>query len=154
MIEVRRRKTNEWTSNLRKYLSMIIRQFTDSAFPRFLCVGFTNFLVGYLLFNMTMLWLPCIAFRTAICQLISYSSGILWSFFWNRILTFKSKGSVTRQAVKFVILQVFLAVISAGAISAGIDLFHFQIQFTWIVVMSVITVINFVLSKFWAFAIK
>jgi putative flippase GtrA len=131
---------------------LIIGQIAAPELSRFLLVGFTNFLVSFLMFNAGMLWLPKIVFRTAICQLMSYSTGIAWSFILNRKLTFRSKAPWARQAAKFIGLQIALAVVSAWGISMGVDSFHLNSNLTWFGVMSVVTIVNFVMAKVWVFS--
>jgi putative flippase GtrA len=123
----------------------------DRTFAKFLVVGFSNFLVSFAVF-----WL-CVnapiqfTFKAGVAQLVAYSVATLWSFFWNRRVTFKSSGPVRRQLTRFVVLQASLAVISAALIGFAVEVVGVSPVISWFVVMSGITIANFILSKWWAF---
>ncbi len=128
-----------------------IRQFYDRTFLTFILVGCSNFAVSFAVFWLCMRTPVVFPFKSSVAQLISYATGTFWSFFWNRRLTFRSSGAVYRQAVRFISLQVSLAIISALLIGFIVENLGMNPSITWLIVMSAVTPTNFLLSKWWAF---
>ena len=136
---------------LRKVVRRLSSQcFTDKTFYRFLIVGCSNFVVSFSIFWFCLRIPVQFPYKASASQLIAYSVATLWSFFWNRRLTFNSSGPVFRQLRRFVVLQISLAVISAGLIGFAIESAGWPATSSWFVVMSGITVANFLLCKWWA----
>lgn len=119
--------------------------------PRFLIVGLTNTIISYAVFWFSIKTLPPFPLRATASQLLSYSAGILWSFFWNRRWTFKSEGSFGGEMWWFVALQISLLLTSACLIGLIVDFLAFPATGSWILVMSYITIVNYILSKKWVF---
>jgi putative flippase GtrA len=119
--------------------------------PRFLIVGVTNTIISYAVFWFAVKTLPPFSLRATTSQLLSYSAGILWSFFWNRRWTFKSEGSFGAEMWRFVALQISLLLTSACLIGLMVDFMSFPATGSWILVMSCITMVNYILSKKWVF---
>jgi putative flippase GtrA len=132
----------------RKYILL----FLTPSFFRFLIVGVSNFIIGYVLFVLMLFLFSDISFRAPVSQLISYSGGIVWSFLLNRKWTFKSDRYLKTHAIRFFILQSFLAVTSAVLLSLICDVMGYDPQIAWFGVMGIITIVNYILSKTWAFA--
>lgn len=128
-----------------------LREFNDARFLRFLCVGFSNFLVSFGAFQL-LLRLPWrFSFSVSLYQFLSYAAGIAWSFLWNRRFTFRTQGFVLRQGTRFVALQVSLACFSAAAMGLAVDVWGFPPTASWIAVMGLVTLVNFIISKHWVF---
>ena len=123
----------------------------DGTFFRFIAVGFTNFLVSFSVFWLCLKTPFSFPLKASLSQLLSYSCGISWSFYWNRRVTFKATGSVIKQAGRFISLQVCLGIISVVLIGYMVDFLDGPPTLSWVVVMTVITIINYILSKSWAF---
>lgn len=87
----------------------------------------------------------------ALSQSLSYLSGLVWSYFWNRKWSFRSKGNLYGEFNKFVILQICLLLLSASVISLLVDFIGLSEKEGWIIVMFFITIINFTLLKLWVF---
>ena len=119
---------------------------------RFALVGCSNFLVSYTVFWLCLRIPFTFQFRASAAQLVSYSVGVVWSFLLNRRFTFDPEGPIARQAGRFVTLQIVLAFSSAAIIGYAVDSLDLPATLTWIVVMSIVTVINFTLCRYWAFA--
>ncbi|MBP1691101.1 MAG: GtrA family protein [Bacteroidetes bacterium] len=126
-------------------------QILQSTLLRFLAVGFSNFLVSFTIFHGCLMLPWDVAWKASFSQIISYSAGTVWSFYWNRRLTFRSDGPIVRQGLRFFLLQGSLAVISSVMIGIGVDVLHQHPTVTWVCVMAVITIVNYLLSRFWAF---
>ena len=127
-----------------------VEQFSKSKFLRFVAVGCTNYIISGSVFWLCLSILTESPLKATISQLISYTAGIFWSFYWNRRVTFRNTtGSVMHQAGLFVALQVSLAVISAALIGLSIDILDFPPGPSWFLIMCLITAINFLLCKRW-----
>ena len=123
----------------------------DSRFIRFLAVGCSNFVVSYSVFWGGMQVFPLFRLRVFLSQIISYSAGIVWSYFWNRKITFSSRGPVAAQMARFVFLQVILALATALLISIGVDRLGFSPAVSWLAVMIPATLVNFLVCRWWVF---
>ena len=123
----------------------------DGSFLRFLLVGATNFLIGYSVFRGLLLIPVDVAAKATICQLASFGAGIAWSFVWNRRFTFHSRERAATQARRFISLQIVLALTSAGVIGLLVDHLELNPSVSWFLVMGVLTVVNYVLCRAWAF---
>ena len=95
---------------------LLVHQFVDAPFVRFALVGFSNLIVSFGIFRLCIALPVFFLLRSRRHNLCSYVVGMLWSFCWNRRVTFKSAGAVSRQAVRFFGLQILLAVSSASLI--------------------------------------
>ena len=113
---------------------------------RFGVVGVTNTLIGFTVFRVTHRALPAAA-----SQGLSYLVGMLWSYYWNRRWTFKSQGNVAAEAARFFSLQVGFLLLSASMLGVLVDRLQQNPSLSWFGTAVVITVLNFVLSRFWAF---
>jgi putative flippase GtrA len=134
------------------YLRMISAlQGKDATFLRFLIVGATNFLISYSVFRWLFMIPVNIAAKSSICQLASYGAGIAWSFFLNRRFTFHGRERVITQARRFAFIQIILALTSAGLIGLMIDYLKFKPSVSWLLIMGVFTIINYVICRVWVF---
>lgn len=119
---------------------------------RFAVVGLSNAFIGFTLFRACLAAPVDVPFKAALAQLVAYAVGITWSFYLNRQWTFRSRGAVAPQAFRFVFLQISFALLSAAAIGLSVDHWHNPPTLSWLVVMAIITVLNFLLSRLWAFS--
>ena len=135
---------------LRRWGSSLVREF-DGKFPRFLAVGFSNFVVSFTVFRV-LLALPWSSqFKASLCQLASYGAGTVWSFIWNRRFTFRSTEPILGQALRFVSLQASLALVTASLIGLSVDILELPPTPSWLAIMGVATIVNFLLAKRWVF---
>ncbi len=124
------------------------------ALLRFVLIGFSNAGIGFGVYWLG-LHLPWrVTYQATVSQLVAYSIGVFWSFYWNRRWTFRSSAAVGRQALKFILLQASCALSSAGALGVLVDRLLFDATWSWLVVMTIITLINFLLSRFWVFGTR
>ena len=126
----------------------------DTVLIRFIITGLSNTIVSYLFFILCLMIFSDLAVKGTLSQLIGYTSGIFWSYLINRIWTFKSKGSVLRQMKRFVSLQIIFAVVSSALIGFFVDYVEFNPSITWLIVMAVITYLNYISSRKWVFVTK
>ncbi len=125
---------------------------------RFGVVGLSNTLVSFAAFHALLHVLDDVSVRASLAQFGSYALGIGWSFFWNRRWTFRSDGAAgaaperpASQFVRFATLQAVLMVGSATSLGVLVDQLQQPPTLMWILVMGVVTVLNYVLSRYWAF---
>lgn len=125
---------------------------------RFAVVGLSNTLISFLAFQALLLVFEGLLVRATLAQLGSFALGICWSFFWNRRWTFRpSSGEATPaqrplpQFLRFVALQASLMLGSAACLGVLIDRLHQPPTLTWVLVMGVVTGLNYALSRYWAF---
>ena len=116
----------------------------DRALFRFLVVGVSNTVVSYTVFHLSLReWVH----SAAIAQAMSYGAGILWSFLWNRIWTFRHQGAVLPSLVAFTALQLTFLVVSSLLVGLAIDVLELPSTSSWISVMALITVVNYWTSR-------
>jgi len=139
-------------SRLRQFSVVLSGNEGGYRFLRFLLVGLSNALISFIVFLIMLASLPKAAGMTSLAQTISYGAGILWSYAWNRIWVFSSRGRVIEEGSRFLIVQVSLMLISIAAIGIAADWLGIDSVHAWITVMAVITILNFLLLKLWAFA--
>jgi putative flippase GtrA len=124
----------------------------DPQLIRFVMVGSSNFVVSFLTFQSFLIITDDFQMRLAAAQATSYGAGLIWSFIWNRRYTFRSFGPWSIQFLKFLIIQLFLAGMSAFIIWLIADfLFHLQATLSWFIVMGPITILNFYLTRKYVF---
>ena len=128
----------------------VIAIYKNSLF-RFVIVGISNTLISYFIFIALYYLLSAISIRTIISQVVGYGVGIIWSFTWNKKWTFKSSGKTTNEFIKFILLQISLLIISTILISLLIDYYNLSVSLSWISIMILIVIINFIITKYYIF---
>lgn len=116
---------------------------------KFIIIGLPNMFISYLAFIAA--YSNLFSGNAFYSQCISYSSGILWSFFWSKKWTFSSKSHKWVLLLPFFILQVALLLLSAYLLSMVKNNLDLDIYIIWVFVMTIITIINFVCTKFLVF---
>jgi putative flippase GtrA len=135
----------------RDSLGDLIRNPWRLAWVRFGVVGASNAVLSLGVFWLCLHSLPRWSFRASAAQALAYAAGTVWSYYANRRWTFASQAGVASEALRFVALQVSLGLLSSAAVGWAVDRHHFPAGPSWVVVMIGITVLNFVVSKYWAF---
>lgn len=88
-------------------------------------------------------------------QMISYTAGVVNSFFLNRKVTFRVTHKPTAAEVgKFIIVNAISLLVSAGAIFILYDLNHVNIWMSKMLATGFGIVLNFMGSRFWVFTEK
>lgn len=119
---------------------------------RFVLVGISNVAIGF-----AVVWLGMSLpfehpFKAGASQLAAYFVGSIWAFFWNRRWTFRATGaSATRQGWRFAATQLGLAASTSGAMNLAVDRARWPLGPTWLGVMTLATIANFALSRYWVF---
>jgi putative flippase GtrA len=145
-------------------------------FVRFLVVGFANFAISFAIFfffynywKLSPLFygllgqagkdlrdiiqqLGASSLDAALANIIGYAAGIINSFIWNKFWTFKVKHKTVSQFPRFFILNIACLLLSSLSLFIFTDYLRFAYGPVWLVTMGVITVINFMVSKYWVFS--
>jgi putative flippase GtrA len=124
----------------------LLRALSEVKVVRFGVVGVSNGVLSFAAYWSTHHLMPA-----AGAQCVAYVVGMLWSYYWNRRWTFQSQGRVASEASRFFTLQIGFMLLSAGLLGLFVDRMHWASAPTWVLVMTLITALNFLASRFWAF---
>jgi putative flippase GtrA len=127
-------------------LAQLTRKLSEVSVVRFGIVGVSNTVIGFAVFWSAHHLMPAMG-----AQCLSYFVGMLWSYYWNRRWTFQSQGRVASEASRFFSSQIGFMLLSSGLLGLFVDRLHFPSGPTWLATMVLITVLNFVVSRFWSF---
>lgn len=127
-------------------LSALARRLSEVSLVRFGVVGLSNTAIGFGAF-----WTAHRVLRAAVAQGIAYTLGTLWSYYWNRRWTFQSQGKVASEAGRFFSLQIGFMLLSSALLGLLVDHAHLPSAPCWLAVSALVTVLNFVASRYWAF---
>jgi putative flippase GtrA len=127
-------------------LAQLARKLSEVSVVRFGIVGVSNTLIGFTVFWSAHHLMPAMG-----AQCLSYVVGMLWSYYWNRRWTFQSQGRVASEASRFFTSQIGFMLLSSGLLGLFVDRLHFPSGPTWLATMVLITILNFVVSRFWSF---
>jgi putative flippase GtrA len=130
----------------RSSASALVRRLSEVSVVRFGIVGVSNTVIGYTVFRGAHRVFPAAA-----SQGLSYLVGMLWSYYWNRRWTFRSQSNVTAEAVRFFSLQIGFLLLSASLLGLLVDRLGQNPSLSWFGTAVLITLLNFTLSRFWAF---
>jgi putative flippase GtrA len=126
-------------------IAALTRRLSEVRLLRFGLVGVSNTVIGFTVFRGALH-----LFAAFYSQALSYTVGMLWSYYWNRRWTFQSQSNVAREATRFFGLQIAFMLVSAALLGLLVDRFHFAAGLSWLGVVVVITALNFVASRYWA----
>lgn len=139
------------------YVSHLLRLYTypgSASLIKFLFVGGTGMLVDLGLFTLLIYLLGEGLYM--VNQGISFLAAVTWNFLWNRYWTFNVRGgSKALQYLKFFTVAVVAFGIRSGLMYVGVELFGFDevplYQVNLFLVILIVTAINYLGSKLWAF---
>lgn len=120
-------------------------------FLRFLVVGASNTAISFVTYLVAHALLPAAAGRASAAQAVAYAAGIAWSYAWNRAWVFGSRDRMLGEGARFLASQLGLMVLSVAAIGVAVDGFGAHHVWAWLVVMALVTVLNYLSLRFWAF---
>ena len=131
--------------------------------PRFAAVGLSNFFVSlavfYLCYRALLAWgVPFSGGRTggegaaAVANVVAYLAGMVNSFLWNRTWTFRARGKIVPQALRFAVVNFVSLALGTAAMYVFVDRLGYPELAVWIPLAVVITFVNYFGSKLWAFA--
>ena len=145
-------------------------------FSKFLVVGGSNFFISFVVFFLLynywklssifyqllgqagqgienfVLQLGATSLDATLANILGYTAGIINSFIWNRVWTFKAKHAIGAQFGRFLALNLFCLVLSSAGLFLFTDFLGWASLPVWFVTMGVVTLINFAVSKYWVFA--
>ena len=124
----------------------LVRRLSEVSLVRFGIVGVSNTGIGFVAF-----WSLHRVLGAAAAQGIAYTLGTLWSYYWNRRWTFQSQGKVASEASRFFGLQLGFMLLSSVLLGLLVDHAHLPSLPCWLAVSALVTVLNFVASRYWAF---
>jgi putative flippase GtrA len=124
----------------------LVRRLADISFIRFGVVGVSNTVISFGAF-----WTTHRVAPAAAAQGVAYTIGTLWSYYWNRRWTFQSQGKVASEAGRFISLQIGFMLLSAALLGLLVDRAHLPSTPCWLGVSVLVTALNFVASRYWAF---
>jgi len=146
-------------------------------FSRFIIVGFSNFAVSfavfYLLYNYwqlsdlfynllgnagrnleeALLQFGARSLDATLANIVGYSAGIVNSFTWNKLWTFKVRQGTASQFSRFLALNLMCLLLSSAALFLFTDYLAWPYLPVWFVTMGIVTLVNFAASKYWVFRI-
>lgn len=118
---------------------------------KFILTGLSNTGISFVAFSVSVHLLPATPIMAGVSQIISYASGILWSFILNNFWVFRESKKPRNTLIRFVTAQVCLMLLSAGSIAGATKTFPLPRELIWVVVMAAITVLNFITLQKWVF---
>ncbi len=114
---------------------------------RFIFVGILNFFVSYgvyfilLYFNIYYI----------LALLISSVIGIAHSFIWNKKWTFKSKGDVWKESLRFISVYGIAFLINLVILAIFVEKMMFNPKIAQLLALGVVSIISFYGHKYWSF---
>lgn len=138
---------------------------------KFCIVGCLNFGISYSVFFLSYRYFPfsklpgtfpdvivntfrvsgIFSIDAAIANVIGYAAGMANSFLWNKLWTFRALQETHRQAGRFILTNIGCLLLSTAAVFICVDIKHWPYNQVWISTMVLVTVINFIASKYWVF---
>jgi putative flippase GtrA len=144
-------------------------------FSKFLVVGGSNFFISFAVFFLLynywklssifyellgpagqgienfVLQLGAVSLDATLANFFGYTAGIINSFIWNKLWTFRAKHQTASQFVRFLLLNITCLIFSSFCLFVFTDYLNLAYIIVWFVTLGFITVINFVSSKYWVF---
>lgn len=124
----------------------LVRTLSEVRVVRFCVVGASNTALSYGIFRATNLLMPA-----AGSNCVSYAIAMLWSYYWNRRWTFESQGQVASEASRFFTTQIAFMLLSSAMLGYLVDRRHLPTTLCWLGTVAIITVLNFLVSRYWSF---
>lgn len=129
-------------------------------FIKFGIVGFSNTIISYLLYVLSLLSFQKLQiFSTTdylIAQVIAFILSVLWSFYWNNKYVFEKNENEERHLLKSLV-KTYVSYAFTGLFLNSIlsllwvEVFHWSKMIAPIINLLVSVPLNFIMNKFWAF---
>jgi putative flippase GtrA len=116
---------------------------------RFVLVGISNTIISFLTFYLVYHFV--FVTETFLSQCISYATGIVWSFCLNRNWTFSDPRRAEKTFIRFLLVQLALMLLSSFVLETTARMVTWDINLVWCMVMAIITVMNFILTRLLVF---
>lgn len=115
---------------------------------KFFSVGILNTALDVGLYLVLTHWLGILAGWPVLAKAISYSIGVLNSFYWNKSWTFKSEASTLTTLTPFVLSNLLATAINAGMMHLGLTIFNLPENVSLVLATGITFLWNFTISKF------
>ena len=116
---------------------------------RFTIVGILNTIVGYGTFFLLLHFNLYYVFAL----LISHIVGVTHSFIWNKIWTFKSKGNLKIEFLRFISVYGVVFVVNLMILALIVEKLMFDPRIGQIFALGIITIISFFGHKYFSFRV-
>lgn len=127
-------------------LTDLVRTLSEVRVVRFGLVGVSNTALSFGIF-----WAAHHLMPAAGAQCVSYAIAMLWSYYWNRRWTFQSQGKVASEASRFFTTQIAFMLLSSAMLGYLVDRQHLPTAPCWLGTVAIVTVLNFLVSRYWSF---
>ena len=129
-------------------IKRLISRLTSIQTFKFIIVGILNTVVGYGVYFI------CIhlGIKYQISLILSSIVGVTHSFFWNKYWTFKAKGYVNKEIVRFISVYMISYIINALMLSFFVENIKIDQNLAQIYAISIITLISYIGHKYWSFS--
>ncbi|MBN1350397.1 GtrA family protein [candidate division KSB1 bacterium] len=117
----------------------------------FTLVGGTGFIIDTMVFSVLIHYFNFGTHWYLVAQSLSFICAVSNNFYLNKWITFQAKGDSRRQYAKFVIISVTAYLIRSALIFFLVDALQVYEMYALIASIVIVSVINFLGSKFWAF---
>jgi putative flippase GtrA len=114
---------------------------------KFLAVGVLNTAIDYVVLSALTLSIHELDAFQAVAKALSYSAGVLNSFYWNRRWTFRSNASWLVLA-PFIVVSIIGVLINSAAYYIGLNWLMLSKNFAFLFATGISFFWNFVISKF------
>ena len=95
---------------------------------------------------------PKKAIELQIANILSWVAAVTFAYFANRIFVFRSKNkNMLKEGFKFCSSRVFTLLVDMLIMFISVTLFHFNDKIAKIIVQVVVTILNYIISKFIVF---
>jgi putative flippase GtrA len=114
---------------------------------RFIFVGVLNTIVGYGAYFI----LIYLNIYYILALLISSVIGITHSFIWNKKWTFKSKGDVRKESIRFISVYGIAFLINLVILALFVEKFMLNPKIAQVFALGIVTLVSFFGHKHWSF---
>ncbi len=119
---------------------------------KFGLVGVLNTLVDFIVYTVLVSAIVFFKENAALANVISYTCGLLNSFFFNKHFTFQSNVKlISLQGLKFIVANLITLAISSGIIYLGTDMLSFSNMLSKLIAVPITLIINFLFSRLFVF---
>ena len=129
-------------------INALLNSKTFSQAVKFSIVGvintFISFIIIFFLQNVILLYY-------VIANAAWYSAGIINSFFWNKFWTFKSKESIKKEVLFFIIVTGVSYIVQLLAVILVKEKFGVNVNYAQLIGIIVYIILNFIGNKFLTF---
>jgi putative flippase GtrA len=122
---------------------------TRNQFIKFLCIGILNSIAGYGSFFILVNYL-----NYQIALLCGHLIGVTNSFFWNKLLVFKTSNISIMEFLRFNVVYLFVYLTNAIALYICVDIFNVDPRPAQLLLLPLVTLVSFFGQKLWTFKEK